>query len=253
MRRVIILGVSLLAVWLPLGRAAVGMISISGDREFHISVRDADRRDALTALFGATRGKRVLLLSDGITGRIDRLQLSEAPFDDALQALLGEAYRFEIEADGGVLRYRIINPEVPAPVVAPPAEPEPVTPPPLITEDPRFSTVLYINASRRGGGITSASVQNRSRRGSRRAGRRPFGLRYTESVPFIVMREYFDPFGRIIRRPEIYYQTYGTELNIGGGMTVYPDWSLLPYLDMNAPDPDEYLDEEADVRDNAGA
>ena len=247
MRSVIILGVALLAAWLPAGLAVAGMISISGDREFHVSVRDADRRDALIALFGATRGKRVLQLSDGVTGRIDRLQLSEGSFDDALQALLGEAYRFEIDANGSALLYRIINPEVPAPVVAPPAEPEPVALLPMIPEDSRYSTVLYINSRGMGGGISAASTMNRSRLGSGRADRRSRGLRYTESVPFIVMNEYFDPFGRIIRQPQVYYETYGTELNFGDGMTVYPDWSAAPYLDTDAPSLDEYFDDEEDT------
>lgn len=240
MRGIVILGVSLLGALVLAGQAVAGMISISGDRELNVSVRDAGRVEALIALFVTTHGKRVLQLSDGVTGRIAELQLSEASFEDALRAMLGDEYRFEVGSNGSAVLYRIINPKVPAPVVAPPIEPEPVALPVMIPDD-RFSTVLYINSRGGGGGYSGASTRNRVRL-SDRNDRRSRGMRYSESVPYITMNEYFDPFGRIVREPNINYNTYGTELNVDDGLTMYPDWSSNPYLNTDSLNLDEYLD-----------
>ncbi|MHB0937602.1 MAG: hypothetical protein ACYC6A_14540 [Armatimonadota bacterium] len=249
MRSVIVLGVGLLFALILAGQAVAGVISITGDRQLEINVRDADRVEALIALFRTAGGKRVLQLSDGVTGRIDRLQLSEVPFEAALQAMLGDEYRFETGSNGSAaVLYRIINPKVPAPVVAPPPEPEPAALPVVILDDPRFSTVLYIDSIGTGSGTSRASTSNRTRVQPMGVDRRSRGLRYTESVPYIMTNEYFDPFGRIIRQPNIYYDTHGIELDLDNGLTMYPDWSGVPYLDPPL-DLDDFELDEDDVAD----
>jgi len=243
MRSFLIPGIALLFAWSLAGSAAAGMISISGDREYNVSLRDADRVEALTALFAATRGQRMLQLSDGVTGRIAKVQLSDVPFDVALQALLGDEYQFEVGSNGSAALYRITNPKVPAPVVMPPLPVAlvDVAQPPMIREDPRYSIVLHYEAYGTGSGYTAASTGNRISLADRND-RRSRGIRYTESVPYVMMNEYFDPYGNIIRQPNVYYDTYGTGLNFDNGVSMYPDWSSSPYLGTDSLDLGQNLD-----------
>jgi len=236
MRRILlVLGVSLLIAWGAAGPAIAGIISIAGNTLLDITLRDADRVEALTALFATTRGARVMQLSDGVGGRIARLQLAQAPFDAALEAMLGDEYVSRYEIRDGATVYRISNPKV-TPMVLPLPKPAPAPSrvAPVLMEDTRYTTVLYIEPRI----LESSLGQGRGYRGPRisRRTRRPLGIHATETVPFITMNEYEDPFGNIIRAPEIYYQTYGMGYDFGN-LNLYPEWPTQPYLDPRFPVP----------------
>jgi len=210
-RASIVLCAILLFAW---GTGQARFISFTGEKQFDVFIRDADRVEVLTALFATSRGGRVMLLSDGVAGRIDRLQLSQAPFDAVLEAILGEDYRYETGTKEGVVVYRISNPAV-APVVVTTLEPAVEPSVPVLKS--RYTTVLTIT-SRSGDGIPypGGGTLTRSSRQIQPARNNTFGIHYTETIPFIVMNESFDPFGRIIRAPQIYYQRFGAGFDING-------------------------------------
>jgi hypothetical protein len=74
-----------------------------------LTAQDADVTAVLSALFNAIDNKYQLQTGIGISGKIDELQLTQVPFDDALTAILAKAnpnFTF-IKEDGGI--YRISN------------------------------------------------------------------------------------------------------------------------------------------------
>lgn len=83
-------------------------IAIAGDTLLDISLRDADLSETLTALFSTAKDKYEMVLGSGVTGRIARLQLTQAPFEKALDAILGSDYSYskKPQTDGRFL-YRI--------------------------------------------------------------------------------------------------------------------------------------------------
>lgn len=214
-RASLILCAVLLLTW---GAGQAGIVSITGEKAFDVYVRDAERVEALTALFATARGARTLLLSDGISGRIDRLQLSQVSFDQALEGILGNDYTYDTEVKDGTVAYRISNPEVEPVVVAPPELAPELPASRRSVQSDLFSTTLTITSRGDGDGNlrSGGGVLTRTPRRAQPARRRTFGLHYTETIPFILMHEYFDPFGRIIRTPQVYYQTFGAGFDLNG-------------------------------------
>lgn len=78
------------------------------DMIMDVSLRDADLSEALTALFNTTNGKYAVKLEPGVVGRIGRLQLTQTPFDQVLDAVLGNEFSYskQQQPDGTYL-YRI--------------------------------------------------------------------------------------------------------------------------------------------------
>lgn len=223
MRRIaFVMMIGLLLVWGE--QAMAGLISITGTTRLDVSLRDADRVEALTALFATAGGARTLLLSDGVAGRIDRLQLAGVSFDAALAGILGPDYRYEAEMQHGAVAYHISNPAIVPAVVAPP-EPAPAQAAPraAMPFDP-FSITLTITSPSSGGSLNlgGGSLTRASRQPQ--SAPRQYGIHYTETFPFILIDESFDPFGRIIRTPQVYYQTFGAGFDINGSR-------IHPYLD----------------------
>jgi hypothetical protein len=88
-----------------LGARAAESISIAGDpnsadMRMDISLRDANIQEVLTALFNTTNGRYQLSLDPSVVGRISRLQLSDTPFEKALDAILGTEYSYQRRTSG---------------------------------------------------------------------------------------------------------------------------------------------------------
>ena len=110
MRRVIMLISVCALLWgCLLTGAHAQQVSIANDNNLlDISLRDADLSTVLTALFNSTGGKYRLQLSNGVNGRIARLQLTQTPFDRALDAILGTDFSYTKQMQGdGVYQYTI--------------------------------------------------------------------------------------------------------------------------------------------------
>jgi len=91
-------------------RVSAQQIAIAGDTLLDISLRDADLGETLAALFNTTNGKYSMVLGPGVVGRIGRLQLSQATFTKALDAILGNDFTFQLDKDGGNV-YHIYGPQ----------------------------------------------------------------------------------------------------------------------------------------------
>ncbi|MHB9107468.1 MAG: hypothetical protein ACYDCO_10475 [Armatimonadota bacterium] len=107
MRRVIMLISVCALLWgCLLTGAHAQQVTIANDNNLlDISLRDADLTTVLTALFNSTGGKYQVRLGSGVNGRIARLQLTQTPFDRALDAILGTdfSYTKQMQGDGGYL------------------------------------------------------------------------------------------------------------------------------------------------------
>jgi hypothetical protein len=74
-----------------------------------LTVQDADINDVLSALFNATDNTYQLQTGIGISGKVDALQLTQTPFDDAVKAILANVnhdFTYDVE-DGNI--YYITN------------------------------------------------------------------------------------------------------------------------------------------------
>lgn len=92
------------------GRVMVSVDLHARNTPVTLTVRDADVTDVLSAVFNATDNRYQLQTGVGIAGKIDTLQLTQTPFDDALKAILVKtdpSFTFS-KAEGGI--YRIMNP-----------------------------------------------------------------------------------------------------------------------------------------------
>ena len=98
-----------------------------------ISLRDADKVETLTALFATAKGKYDMVLEPGVVGSITRLQLAATPFEQVLDAILGNEYSYQKQyrQDGSYL-FKISGPRArnvatatmtdPSAMMAPPDE-----------------------------------------------------------------------------------------------------------------------------------
>lgn len=127
------------------GAQAAKFISVAGEKQFDILVRDASLTDALASLFAATRGKAALELGSGVSGHLDSLSLSQVTLDEALAAMLGKDLAVERTMKNGVATYRVTNPAYLPPPAPTPAPAAVVLPSKGVSTDP-FSVTLYMTS-----------------------------------------------------------------------------------------------------------
>jgi len=100
---------------------ARAQVTVLGDADnMDISLRDADLSEVLTAMFNTTNGRYQMVLEKGVVGRIPRLQITQTPFEKALDAVLGSDYSYTKTQQGqGTYLYRISGRQTATPTTNP--------------------------------------------------------------------------------------------------------------------------------------
>jgi len=229
MRRRIIIGWLALLLIGVLARAEAGRIEIVGNTVLNVNLVDAERVDALTALFATTNNRCVLALHGGVGGRIPQLQMLQVTFDQALTAILTPDYTVSSERREDRWLYRVSSlrqPAIPAILpVAPPAGPSGPSLPASAAAAFGGTVDLYqsIHINTRtdlaslgaGGGSVSLPSVNMTPR------KRGAFISVTDSIPIILMSTTQDVFGRSLRNPEIYWETFTNGISVNSAQ-IYP-------------------------------